>query len=186
MRTKVNISKEVFEAALQEADSKGLANHGAVLHETAMIYNKNRPAGKNEDGRDIFPAISYQIVHLRLKDGWGTITTEMGKRGRESLSAEEKQARAEIAADTARRSRADLVQSPECKESFDTIRAELKAKGFANLTGFLSKMEKGSLTAAVALKCRECCGYGNPTVCDNKVCPLWSFRPGSVASESES
>ena len=59
----------------------------------------------------------------------------------------------------------------------DSIAAMRKSK--PEFENFITRIEKGSAKAAIALNCLECSGFSRKEVacCQIKSCALWNFRP---------
>ena len=114
--------------------------------------------------------LTSQVAMLKAKAMNVSITTPLGKKGREKGSGPVPNA-------GKRRSR---------KMPLDVI-TELKAVYEPGLHKKVDRCSKGSMKAAIALKCIDCCGGQKKEValCTIKNCSLWMFRPYQV-KESES
>jgi hypothetical protein len=106
--------------------------------------------------------LSAQVAMLKAKAFNLTIKTPLGKKGKSPGDGPVPNAGKR----TSKRIPLDVVQ-------------EMKKEFISSLHGKIDRAAKGSMKAAIALKCIECSGGYKKEValCRLKTCPLWSFRP---------
>lgn len=105
--------------------------------------------------------LSQQVAMLRAKE-WGIEPkTPRGMRGR---------VKGQVVPQTGKR---------KSKRMSLTIINTLKAAFPEHRHGLVHRAAKGSLTAAVRLKCLDCCNQDVDSIrqCTIVACPLWTFRP---------
>jgi len=115
--------------------------------------------------------ITASVVYLRVKEHNIKVQTPVGKRG-----GGEALARARAAGKVHRTSKADKMKGDK------NIQASLRQLEMVTPERWLPVVEqikRGSRTAAVKLRCVECCGYQTVEVRECQVfdCSLWAFRP---------
>lgn len=168
-RQMTEVSRNTLERAIRVAEENGpLKNLDALWTAACELYNSY----------DVPKPITKSVVMLRAT-GWKLETkTKPGKKGRAAgVPLSEEQKAAMQAGRGARKPRAEKFASqPELVEGFEELRNEVPER-FLPLVDKLTK--KGSMRAAVALKCLDCCAYQPVEIrlCACNSCPLFAFRP---------
>ena len=169
------VNRECLIASITEAESNGPLENRSILAETVTkIYNAM-------DG--VPRAITFSVVTLRIQQ-WGLdVKTPKGRRGRQSLTEEQK-----AAMKLARKSRVSKAEKFENSEQAQIHFAALRATTPNRFHGLVDKIESGSRAAAQKLFCLQCCGFvsGEVRRCTGvRTCPIFMFRPYQDASEEE-
>ena len=155
-RTPIPIDKCRLTAILTDLDSKGFENRSKLFQKTIEVYN-------TEYDKKIKPS----IVYLRVKE-WGVeLKTPPGKRGRQP---------GQSGPTTLHVPRSvKFAENPKIKQSLCQIKAVVPER----FQPVVNRVIKGSMKAAVNLKCLDCCDYQPIEVklCECNACSLWPFRP---------
>lgn len=159
MKTAKPVDRTKLESAIQTIEQDGPMANLLTLHK-AVADEYNRTAESE---------ISHSIVMLRIKEWALPIKTQKGKKGRRKGHRVEGGVRTK---------RADKFSaSTKIQEHFKILR-DAAPQSSQNA---ISRIENGSLKAAVKEKCKECCGYEDYKDgikgCEILACPLWAFRP---------
>jgi hypothetical protein len=163
------VSRNTLELAIRKAETDGpLKNLDALWTAACEIYNS----------MDVPKQITKSVVMLRAT-AWKLETkTKPGKKGRAAgVPLSEEQKAAMQAGRGARKPRAEkFAGDPVLVQGFSELRKEVPER-FLPLVEKLTN--KGSMRAAVALKCLDCSGYSTVEVrlCPCTSCPLYAFRP---------
>jgi hypothetical protein len=171
LKTAIFIDRPLLIAAIAKAEKDGpLANQNLLFRTVADIYNES-VKGKKHEGKEI-KAIQYGVVFLRVRD-WGlTIKTPKGKKGRTGGVPLENRGKRVPKAQK-------FAQDPELQKSFADMRHELRLQGAQRFLPLVDKIEAGSRTAGLKLKCVQCACFQTKEValCNVIGCGLFPFRP---------
>jgi hypothetical protein len=166
------VDRAKLEAALREAEKDGpLANLTKLWEAAAAIYNKNP---------GVTP-ITFSVVLLRAKEWNIQVKTQPGRKGG-PMSEEHKAAL--LAGRGQRKPRAEKMK--DFASTFDALRRDLNAHvDTRRFLPVVDAAEKGSLTAAVKLKCLDCCNWqtGEIKLCTANDCSLFPHRPYKPGAE---
>lgn len=132
------------------------ANRQALYTKVAEEYTK-------QTGVELSPA----LVYLRVKEWNFSLQTPVGKRGRTAGFAPSHRVR--ISRETKFSNNKNTLNSLSLLQSITPARFIPVAK----------RVKKGSMKAAVKLKCLDCCDYQPVEIklCTCCECSLWCFRP---------
>jgi len=162
------VSRSTLEAAIRKAEEQGpLKNLDSLWISACEIYNSW--TDRNQ--------ITKSVVMLRSIKWKLETKTKPGKKGRAAgvpLSAEQKAAMQ--AGRGARKPRAEkFAADPVLVEGFKDLKKETPER----FLPLVSKLEAGSMRAAVALKCLDCSSHQPVEIrlCPCTSCPLYAFRP---------
>lgn len=179
-RRRIEVSKVLLQKALTQAENGvALATQNELWKKAAEIYNLM-----------VVPEpIEFSTVALRAKEFELEYLTQPGKKGRapgSKLSEEQKQA---MQAGRSGGRAAKFAANPEIVQGHKELRGEVPPR-FVPLVDRL--ISTGSMRAAVALKCLDCCAHQPVEVknCPCTSCPLYAFRPykakpGEAVDEDE-
>lgn len=151
--------------------NKTYRNHSELFKDVASLYN-------DQHKTTLTPA----IIYLRVNE-WGIVLkTEKGKKGRQkgdgpAISLDQR---------AARQPRSDkFAASKVAQQSLGLLRAEVKREQNGRFLPLVKRLEGGSMKAAVALKCLDCCAGSVVDIkhCPCTSCPLYLFRPYQHKSE---
>jgi hypothetical protein len=166
------VDRKKLEAALREAEGDGpLKNLSLLWKLAADIYNKRADT-----------PISFSVVALRVREWSIKVKTAPGRRGA-PMTAEHK-----AALHAGRGKRIPRSEKMKAFPTFEELRNELGRN--VSLSRFLPVVdmaEKGSLRAAIKLKCLDCCGYQTTEVkhCTVTGCSLYPHRPYKPGVQEE-
>ena len=152
MKKPFPVDRSKLESAITTAESNGgLPNITLLCQVVAELYNANNPPR----------VITHSVVGLRIRE-WGiSIKTIKGKRGRVS----------------------DSPTNSDCKPKgnrlSESVLQTLHRDVPLRFHPVIGRLNEGSRSAAVKLKCLECSGWQTSEVakCVCPDCPLFSFRP---------
>ncbi len=151
-RTKLVIDGRDLQAVVDELESKNTFSTRAELWAAIEA---------SEWAKSLEPRpLTAQVAMMRAKELNVTIKTAKGKKGREKGEAVPRGER--------KRKRIPLEMVQPLKDIFpESVHQRIDSAA------------QGSLKAAVALKCLDCCGYQKKEValCCTTMCTLWAFRP---------
>jgi hypothetical protein len=159
-RKSIEFNKDLLIKIATEVDQSGeFTKQGDVLTEIAQRY-----ANENDSA-----PVSIATVIKKLT-GWGHVLQTKGKKG---FTTENLPERTTKAVKTSRKEKFD--KNPEIKESFKMMKKYFP-KRYGNL---VDKASKGSVMAAIHLKCLDCTCNQMVEIreCAIKDCPLWALRP---------
>lgn len=162
-RTTTPVNKDKLIAAITEAEANGpLSNHAALWVAVADIYNKTEET-----------KISHSVVNLRVKEWNLPVKTQAGRRGRTSMTEEQKQKMHESRTSTPRKSRSEKMA--KFTKTFVAWEKNFPPQ-YAKL---IEKAKKGSMKAAIKLNCLGCCAFVAKEIakCSCFGCGLYPFRP---------
>lgn len=162
-RKKLNINREAFQRVVTELESQREFTNPTELWQAV----EQTEWAKGLEPRPLTAAVAY----LRAKE-FGIITkTKPGKRG--GRMTEERIARMHEGKRT-RRSRAEKMGS--FSPTFNEMRKEYPK----TLLPLIDRAERGSLRAAITLKCLDCSGFVRAEArnCQVTGCSLYPHRPG--------
>jgi len=149
------VSKKELIEAIAEVEKDGPLSGLTRLY---VKISETRWARDNE--------ISPSLIATRIKE-YGIKTTTVKAKRRITLTPEhlKKMQEGRINKEKTPKQDMDVVKLTSCTPS--------------TFHGTVKKIKKGSLTAAVKLKCLECSGYHIEEVrnCPIENCALWNFRP---------
>lgn len=159
--------QELIKLAEEKHTYSGLSN---LFTDVARMYKEQNLLNAEK----MTPA----IVGLRVKKNKLIHVTKVGKRGREKGSGPVSAGR-EV-----------YVLSPANKEHIKKLRSYIVNEGFSRSgerssprhkqsIRLVDRIEKGSLRAAINLKCLECTNFQTQEIKDcqcKDTCPLWSLR----------
>jgi len=167
-RKTIKVNKTKLQNAIKEAEKDGpLTNLSALWIKAAEIYN----------GMSGIPEpITHSVAMLRTKAFKLKHQTKPGKRGGGKGFGGNKGNRT---------TKADkLKNSAKAQKALKILREHITEERFLTI---LERIEKGSRSAAVKMKCIECMGFQPAEVkrCTVYTCPLWCFRPYQGSEELE-
>ena len=159
-RQPIEINKEEYQKVLSEVES----NHKPTSRQSLFQLICGTEWAQNLRPRPLQP----QTAMLKAKEFALIITTPLGRRG-DGLE----QAR------TIKHERKKRIVLPE-------VAMKLKSVIPPAFASKLEKTIKGSLKAAIALKCLDCCAFDKKEIahCTIQQCSLWSFRPYKAQEKS--
>lgn len=170
-RTAIPVCRLTLEAAVAKVEQNGpLATMNGLAESVATEYNATAPGE--------FRHIAFSTVLLRIKEWRLETKTRPGKRGRKSMSPEQKEAMREGRG--RRTPKAEKMQSsPALRASLNAMVDSMEPELQERFAGTIERVKQGSRSAAVALNCLNCSGYSTAEVrkCVCVHCPLWAFRP---------
>jgi hypothetical protein len=168
-RQKVEVDKAQLQKAIEKAErEEKFPNRSALYEKVSQIYNSIV----------VWAPITPSVVYLRIQEFKIPVQTEMGKRGASAANGLAK-ARAEGKVKQ-RTKRADkFKEDKKISEGIQALKNEIRKEDGNRYDGLISKFEKGSMKAAIALKCLDCCCYQPVEIkeCTDNTCSLWAFRP---------
>lgn len=175
-RRMIEVNKVLLQKALKEAENgNALATQNELWQKAAKIYNLM-----------VVPEpIEFSTAANRAKDWELEYLTKPGKKGRApgvKLSDEQKAA---MQAGRKGGRAAKFASDPVIVQGHKELRAEVPER-FVPLVDRL--IDTGSMRAAVALKCLDCCAHQPVEIknCPCTSCPLYAFRPYKLkAGETE-
>lgn len=154
-RTEIPVDKDILIQCITEAESNGpLKNESALWNKLSELY-------KVKTGVDV----EWGVMRLRVNSWKLDKQTKKGKRGRQSLSPEQK-----VAMQAGRQNR-----EKGSKASFDAMYSIYDKKWHP----VIKKAEKGNIKARVKLKCLDC-SCQQPVeirLCTLIDCSLHDIRP---------
>lgn len=151
-RTTIQVDKNKLSSIIAQLEvEKTFANRTQLYQEVAAAFNE--------------PKITPAIIYLRVREWAVPIKTPLGKRGRPGIVGGIRKV------SRSKRFGAD----PILKESLQGL-IGVTPEAHKNMA---RRVAKGSMRAAVSLKCLDCSGYVRVEVreCGCRECPLWVFRP---------
>jgi hypothetical protein len=178
MRVSQPVDRERLEKAILSVEAGGpLSNQSTLFQTVATVYNKDLP--------EPFRSLEPGTVRNRVLDWNLTIQTKPGKRGRQGPMTDEHKA-ALLGGRGKREARAEkFAADPAITAAF----VAQKKRTPVRLHTLIDRAEKGSMKAAVSLKCRECMGWDQETSgirdCTSRACPLFAFRPFKPGQEED-
>lgn len=153
-----NVDRKALQECIIQVEELGVKRNWAELFSAvAEIYNSVTEQN-----------CSGAVLQKIATDDKMDIETPRGKKG------------AGLGMRIKRRKRMDVFAGkPEVQKSFKEMRKELPLWTNGRFLPVIEKIESGSLTAAVKLKCLECSGFISADVrtCGSTGCSLWPFRP---------
>lgn len=163
--TVTKVSQERLQRCINEAENNGpLSNLSALREAVAIIYNANLPDG--------LPAINARVVYLMVKE-WKIVTkTVAGKFGVSTGGFPAG------AVPSPRVSRSDrFANDPVKSKVLNDLTTRYKSTSY--LHSLAVRVKEGSMSAAVKLKCLDCCVEDRTSIktCRVYSCSLWAFRP---------
>mgnify|MGYP006281441973 CR=1 FL=1 len=152
---------------VEEANNGPFANRSQLAEAVA-----NTDWAQNvKDAKDRVKGASAAVIAQRIKELGIEPQTPVGKRGRQPGSISPNQV-------GKKKTRAEKFSVSEYQKPFDTL---IKSAPDDRWKKVAQRAKKGSMAAAVKLKCAECVGYENVSNnvrnCHVFTCPLWAFRP---------
>jgi hypothetical protein len=173
-RTKINIDKALLVKTIETCENgKNYTTQSELFNDVAQMYN-------NECGS--LPKINAQLVYLRVPEFGIVLKTPKGKRGRAAGCRP-------VALNGTKVTRAEKIEAnPEAKKVLDSIRREIKiTTKSSHFLALVDKLESGSLTAAIKLKCLDCTNFQKDEVrnCECYSCPLHIIRPYQKNKQEE-
>jgi hypothetical protein len=151
-RITVQVDKHKLSSIITRLEGeKTFTNRAQLYREVAAAFNE--------------PKITPAIIYLRVRAWAIPIKTPLGKRGRPGIVGGIRKV------SRSKRFGAD----PILKESLQGL-IGVTPEAHKNMA---RRVAKGSMRAAVSLKCLDCSGYVRVEVreCGCRECPLWVFRP---------
>lgn len=163
-RPTINFDKAVLVKAIQ------LAEEGASFNSRDAMFAKAIDQYKSLGGVEA-DKLTKILVYQRVKQ-WGLeLKTVAGRKGRALGTKVERKPRV-------------VTMTPTKQMSFAAVRSSIKsarlpAAAETRLNTLVSKVEKGSLKAAIKLNCLSCANFQREEVanCECYECPLFSLRP---------
>lgn len=169
-RTELPVDREILEASIKAVEkATKFPNQNALHHAACEEYNK-RAAKKK------LPPITFSVVMLRINAWKIAVKTPKGKRGRASMTPEQKAAMAEGRKNRKGGRKAKFAKNPQLQEHF----AKLREKTPDRFKHLVDAAENGSASAARKHHCLQCCGYETKEVrlCSSiGSCPEFPYRP---------
>ena len=166
-RREILVDPNLLKKSVQEAEKDGpLPNLSKLWEKTVEIYNSQRLT-------EIFPAITISVALLRI-EAWKSdntlgfdIKTQKGRRGRPTGST-----------NTVKDTSATVEDNSEDDGEME-LSVKLMVQDTPDKFKKLAAKAQKSRTAAMRLKCLDCCGWQRQEVanCACRNCPLWSWRP---------
>jgi hypothetical protein len=162
-KKKLLIDKDVFQRVVEQLESANTFPNPSSLWKAV----ENTEWAKGQVPRPLTAAVAY----MRAKEFGIVCATKPGKRG--GTMTEARIAKLHTGG---RRPRSEKMKS------FTPTFAEMRATYPVTLLPLIERMEKGSLKAAVTLKCLECCGFirAEARNCACPGCSLYPFRPSAT------
>ena len=163
------VDRQKLVNAIHKAEINGaLKNLDLLWIAACEIYNFSNPPKE----------ITKSVVMLRAKEWKIETKTKPGKKGRASgIPLSDEQKAAMQAGRGVRKSRSEKFSSnPKLVNSFKLLRKQTPER-YSPLINRI--VNKGSMKAAVTLKCLECSAYQPSEIklCVCTSCPLYAFRP---------
>lgn len=172
-RTKIEINECMLKRIIQQCEAaKPYTARSALYEDVSSAYNlENRV---NSTG---LKDINQQLVYLRVKELNIDLKTPVGKRGRSAGCVINTGIKVPRADKIAKDKGAQVVLA--------NLRKELKTKYIndnkdnSRFLPLVTKIEQGSMKAAIKLMCLQCSDYDTKEVamCQCTTCPLHILRP---------
>jgi hypothetical protein len=166
-RRTIPVDKGLLQTAIELAEKDGpLTNQSELWKKAAEYYNSN----------DNVEPITHSVVYLRFGQFGLTCKTSKGKKGRGSMTEEQKAAMAKARKNAVRVPKAErFKQLPNYELNIERVRACTPQ----SLHGLIDRMAAGSRVAAEKLHCLQCAGFDRSVVreCTGYSCPLFLYRP---------
>ena len=168
-RPTIQINKDSFTAIIADLETKKTyRNHSELFKDVSSVYNDKH----QQDGITLTPA----IVYLRVKEWAVALKTQKGKKGRQKGE----QLNTAGVTSVVRLPRGEKFASSDlARQSIGKLRQEVKREQKGRFLPLVNRLEKGSMKAAVALKCIDCCAGSTTDIkhCPCTSCSLYLFRP---------
>ena len=156
-RTIIPVDKNKLTAILADLENQqAFPNRSALLAKVAEVYND--------------PKVTVSIVYLRFKE-WGiTPKTPKGRRG---IATGNKIGKSNNIVSGGRSIK--FAGNDKIRQALIQLNSIVPEK----YKPIVKRVVKGSMSAAVKLKCLDCCNYQTIEVklCECRECSLWAFRP---------
>lgn len=158
------VDRYKLERALRKAEENGPLTMDALWKAAESIYNADNPPR----------AITFSVIALRAKAWNLELKTKPGKRGRRSMTEEQKAAMQ--AGRGTRIPRAEKFK--KFAKEFELQRAAMPE----SKKNLIDRAQQGSVMAAIAAHCYNCAGQSNKEVrlCQVSDCNLYHLRPGAM------
>ena len=170
-RTAIPVCRKTLVSAIETVENNGPKTTMNILAEEAAAKYNGMVAGE-------YRHIAFSTVLLRIKE-WNIPTkTVPGKRGRKSMTPEQKEAMRQ--GRTTRRKKGEkFAADPVIKAAFRSMREGFSKEGQRRFAPIFEKAENGSRSAAVAIKGLDCSAEKTADIrkCVCLQCPLWGYRP---------
>ena len=175
-RVALVIEKTELSEIIQKVESE---NNGPFPNRSALAQAVAETdwAQNVKDAKDRVKGASSAVIQARIRELGIEPQTPVGKRGRPAGVP------MPAGAHTNRTSRSEKFQAPKIAKYFSNLK---KAQPDERTKNLAERAAKGSMAAAVKLKCIECVGYEDVSKrvgqCGVKTCSLWAFRPYQKAT----
>lgn len=172
----IPVDKTLLQAAIDKAEANGpLTNQNALWQKTAELYNAN-PGAK---------PITFSVVYLRFNQFDLTCKTPKGKKGRTSMSQEQKDSMQ--AGRVAKGPRSSKVKKLAGTDDYRKHIERLREATPERFRPLIDRIEKGSKSAASKLMCIQCMGFRTSDIhaCQGFSCPMFLFRPYQRDGQAE-
>tara|TARA_Y100000310_G_scaffold308553_1_gene351769 strand:+ start:3735 stop:4328 length:594 start_codon:yes stop_codon:yes gene_type:complete len=167
-KTRLNVPKDELQAAINEAEKETTFTSRADLFKVVA---------QSSWARFFQPKpLTVSMIQVRVNELGVELQTPPGKRGWQGGPRVQRGPR--------KTRKQKFAEDPAIVNAFERL-AEKVPERFQPV---VDKMRNGSRTAAVKLKCLDCCAYQVAEVkfCTCVACPLWAFRPyKSTAIDAE-
>lgn len=168
-RQKIEVDKVQLQKAVEKAErEETFPNRSALYDKVSTIYNSVV----------VWAPITPSVVYLRIQEFKIPVNTVMGKRGASAGTGLAK-ARAEGKVKQRTKREDKFKNDKKIAQGIQILKNDIRKEDGNRYDGLLSKFEKGSMKAAIALKCLDCCCYQPVEIkeCTDNSCSLWAFRP---------
>ena len=168
-RRKLEVDRACLQKAIKMVEREQEFTTLGSMHEAAAEQYNKLPGVPEK--------IKTSVVGLRIKEFGLECKTKPGKRGQHMIGKRP-------AGSRTRTSKADKFKSdPAIQRAFEEMRKGVPER----FLPVIEKVEAGSRTAAVQLKCLDCCCWQTAEVrkCECFGCSLWAFRPYQGSNEVE-
>lgn len=170
-KQKLEINKKDFQKVVDDLENKQEFENPSALWKAV----ENTTWAKGLKPRPLTAALAY----ARAKELGIVIKTKPGKRGRR---------KGEGMPSTSKRTKGGRSKKMKFyKKTFEGMRISLPMVQKERFEGAIEKAEKGSLRAAIKMKCLDCSGYQPVEVknCTVTGCPLYPHRPWKHENEGK-
>lgn len=160
-RTKIVFDEKLLRVVVKEVEASSVYTaHSTLFEDVSAAYNQRSAVGQ----------LNPQVIRLRVQELGIELKTPKGKRGRSAgcvINTGVKVPRSQ-----------KLAGNKQAQEAFAALRKEMRQNDGVRFLPLVTKMEGGSLKAAVKAMCLSCTNYSSKEVamCEIVSCPLHAYR----------